>query len=157
MNRKARRAMEHELQIIMRYEDGQPISNSMDIIDGTIDSVSFPGTGTVVFLDGNPIGCIQHIKIEADIKKPTVNVEITFPPFSDSEDESERWCNFDREARPVIEILKKSPSILVKKSIRYLRNIGPIQYLREIGTNGFIHSIRRKISPNSQSYRKTKA
>lgn len=59
--------MEHELKIVLQYNDDKPINS----------------VGTKVFVDGIQIGFIQDIKFEASAKDLSANLEITLPDLTE--------------------------------------------------------------------------
>ena len=63
--------MKHQLKIIMSYEEK----------DGAIQPITTPNI--IVYRDDRPIGCIQNIKFQANVKELLPQLEFTFPNFRD--------------------------------------------------------------------------
>jgi len=61
--------MNHEIKIIMKYKDGEPIKSC----------------NTIISLDDEPIGCIQNFKLNADAGEYFPELEFTFPDLKSDE------------------------------------------------------------------------
>lgn len=113
--------MEHELKIIMKCKEGEPIT----------------GYNTLVTLDNVAIGCIQEVKtiVSADGTDPIV--EITFPNFRSpciSKEQQDRLIR-DFSVDYHIEELSKFPNIkiILKDIFNHLDEM-----MDEVGTDGHI-------------------
>ena len=94
--------MEHEIKIIMKFKDNETLKSSK----------------TMLYIDDNPIGCIQNIKLEVDAHNYFPNLTITFPNLeSDKIDPS----------------YYKKPNLLddVKMYIEKLKNIHGVNIVLE--------------------------
>jgi len=125
--------MKHTLKFEMNFE-------SEDIEHD--ETTPIKNTSIRVFIDDNVIGCLQHLKLEADKNETVPFIEFTFPDLESLDDDNTKSI-FIREIADYIKILSACPNIrIIKKNID--DNESPVTLLEEIGTDGFIDSIPMK-------------
>lgn len=87
----------NELKIIMRYDDGKPITS----------------TNTVIYINDKPIGCIQNIKTEIDAGNYVPKIEITFPNLKSERISDSYKSPFIKEIDGQIDELSKIPNVKI--------------------------------------------
>ena len=91
---------------------------------------------TVLYIDGNAVGCVQSVNVEAtvwgpeELKKKTPRIRVCFPDLSDTPS-----C-LNRDIAYHVEILKQIPSIEVSFTKFHVYDI------MEVGTNGCIDNLQ---------------
>ena len=142
-----RRKMKHELKIIMTYEtEDMEHDQTTPILSSSIR----------VYVDEQPIGCIQKLKLEADCNEFLPKVEITFPDIEALESEMDLAAYnivnpgnsprpntyFGRDVKKYISLLSQAPNMEIKK--KGIDDGDNIVQLQEVGTDGFIDSFPMK-------------
>jgi hypothetical protein len=131
--------MKHELKIIIRYED--------EGIDNDCNQITPITCGKILVThDDQPIGCIQHIKLEASSNDHFPQIEISFPDFSDpniwtDQVYLERW--WSKEIRNSMRMLNTLHNVQIKYE-NPLPKKDPYE-LEEVGTDGVIDHIAVKL------------
>lgn len=71
---------------------------------------------TIVSLDGQPVGMIQDIKVQANVKDAMPTIEITFPNLLGGEVDPNyiKTSSLARDLAEMLEKLKRIPNIKVK-------------------------------------------
>jgi hypothetical protein len=132
--------MKHELKITISYEE--------EGIDTDCDQFTPITCGSVLVThDDVPIGCIQHIKLEADAREHFPQLEISFPDFSDLNlwnapaDYLSRFWGSD--IKRSIEVLSKFHNVKITYDNPKPKKI--VHELEEVGTDGVIDHIAVKL------------
>ena len=70
-------------------------------------------TNTLVYIDDEPVGLIQNIKVEVSVDNPFPNIEITFPNLFDKHYQSING-GLTKDLAYHIERLEKIPGVTIK-------------------------------------------
>lgn len=121
--------MKHQLKIIMSYEEK----------DGAIQPITTPNI--IVYRDDRPIGCIQNIKFQANVKELLPQLEFTFPNFRDQNIDNVA-SSFMVEVDDFIKTLSSIPN--TKVIVADLDSEVNVCTIDEVGTDGHIESVPMK-------------
>lgn len=125
--------MKHQIKIIIDYEE-----EGIDCDETHIKR-------TIVWVDEQPIGCIQQLSFKANAKSQFHQIEkfeIVFPDFQNSQIDKSFITGFPSQVKGYIKLLSNIPNLDVK--LQKLETQSKTYELTEIGTDGCIEHIPMK-------------
>jgi hypothetical protein len=128
-------SMKRQIKIIMEYDE--------EGID--VDQTS-PLKKMRVYMDEQPIGCIQNFELSASADSFYPKLEITFPDFCDAEIDPLFDNHFAKDIDYYTQTLSQIPG--VKIILQPLDQSKRVVALSEIGTNGYIELVPMKSRHN---------